>query len=760
MERRLAAIFALDMVGYSRLMESDEVDTLSRHKSLRQGLIGATIASHNGRVVKSTGDGLLVEFASAVGAVECAVEIQRDMASHTPDVPVERRIQFRIGINVGDVVVEDGDIHGDGVNVAARIESLADPGGIFISGNVHHQVRNKVKLGFEDLGLHEVKNLALPVHVFRVLLDPAASGTAPGRRSFKQRKVVQWTAAYFAAAWLSLELFDLVAEQFMWPIWVRQGATVVLLFGLVVTLVLAWYHGERGRQRVGAAEMALLATLLALAGGSVWMLKGRSDPANSQASMAGDGRSAVPTAEPVLAVLPFTDLSPGSDQAYFADGLHEELLHQLSILRGLHLNSRTSVDHFRGSPATVRAIADSLGARYVLEGSVRRAGDSVRVTVQLIDAVVDEHIWSETYDARLSLDEIFAVQTRIAEGVAGSLGGTLAAGASGRLGRAPTSSLDAYNLYLRALYHSHRFTAEDLEAAAVELERAVTLDPEFGRAHGLLGLTYVVLRNQGIRSTEEAFPIVRRQAEIAMRLAPDEPESRMAQAAVYWTLEWDWEAARQELERVLELDPNSSFAPWALAEWYGVIAGDTEQGLREIANARRVDPVSPPVDQMEAWVLQVGRRYAEAAKVWERLHRAQPGDPLTTLELANMLAAAGRHEEAAALLAEAVPNVEDRFRANVAMVYAELGEIELARNQMVRALAFLESGGEITASSLSLGFAAIGETEAALDWLERSFREEGGIYWLRHPGFDPIRSEPRFQVLWDEVGLPGARPPG
>ena len=282
MERRLAAIFALDMVGYSRLMESDEVDTLSRHKSLRQGLIGATIASHNGRVVKSTGDGLLVEFASAVGAVECAVEIQRDMASRTPDVPVERRIQFRIGINVGDVVVEDGDIHGDGVNVAARIESLADPGGIFISGNAHHQVRNKVKLGFEDLGLHEVKNLALPVHVFRVLLDPAASGTAPGRRSFKQRKVVQWTAAYFAAAWLSLELFDLVAEQFMWPIWVRQGATVVLLFGLVVTLVLSWYHGERGRQRVGAAELALLATLLALAGGSVWMLKGRSDPANSQ----------------------------------------------------------------------------------------------------------------------------------------------------------------------------------------------------------------------------------------------------------------------------------------------------------------------------------------------------------------------------------------------------------------------------------------------------------------------------------------------
>jgi class 3 adenylate cyclase/TolB-like protein/Flp pilus assembly protein TadD len=757
MERRLAAIFALDMVGYSRLMESDEADTLSRHKSLRHELIEPAILAHKGRVVKSTGDGLLVEFASAVDAVECAAEIQRAMASRSADESAERKIQFRIGINVGDVVAEDGDIHGDGVNVAARIESLADPGGILISESAYSQVHDKVKLGFEDSGSHPVKNLQRPVHVYRVLLDPSISGTSPGRRSFKQRKVVQWTVAYFAVAWLSLEFFDLVAEQFMWPIWVRQGATVLLLFGLLITLVLAWHHGERGRQKVGAGELALLATLLALAAGSVWLLS--KGPANEVSSDAGGGLATVPLDKPVLAVLPFADLSPGGDQAYFADGLHEELLQQLSILRGLRLNSRTSVAHFRGSPATVRAIADSLGARYVMEGSVRRAGDSVRVTVQLIDAAVDEHIWSETYDARLALDEIFGVQTSIAEGVAGSLGGTLAAGASSRLGRAPTSSLDAYNLYLRALYHWHQFTAEGLEAGVGDLERAITIDPQFGRAHGMLGLLTIVMRNWGMRSAEEAFPVVRREAEIAMRLAPDEQESRMAQVAVYWTLEWDWEAARRELEATLELDPSAPEARWALAEWHGVIAGDTERGLREIEIARRLDPFSQLLEQLEAWVLMVGGRWNEAAEVLGRLHRADPDDVSATASLATALAATGRGEEAEALLAGVAPRVQDQFRVGLVTAYAELGEVEVAREHMARAIAFRESGGWIPASTLAMGLAAIGETGSALDWLERSFREEGGDWMLRDPGYDPLRSEPRFQALWDEVGLPGAEPP-
>jgi TolB-like protein/Flp pilus assembly protein TadD len=481
-------------------------------------------------------------------------------------------------------------------------------------------------------------------------------------------------------------------------------------------------------------------------------------PAAGAGAGAASNEPVVPSDAPVLAVLPFTDLSPGGDQAYFADGLHEELLHQLAVLRGLHLTSRTSVEHFRGSPATVSAIADSLGARYVLEGSVRRAADSVRVTVQLIDAAADEHIWSETYDARLTLDEIFSVQSRIAEGVAGSTGGTLTSAGTARLGRPPTSSLDAYNLYLRALYHFNRFTPDEVEAAADALEQAIALAPQFGRAHGTLGLVHVVLRNRGMRSAAEAFPIVRRHAEIAMRLAPDEPESRMAQVAVYWTLEWDWEAARLELERIMELDPSSPQGRWAFAEWHGVIAGNTERGLRELEEARRLDPLSPMLDQVEAWILLVGRRYSEAAEVRGRLHAANPADAPTAVNYAWLLAASGHRDDAEALLAEAAPNVIDPVRVDLATAYAELGEFDLAREHMDRALAFREAGGWIPASTLAAGLAAIGETDAALDWLERSFREEGGDWSLRDPGFDSLRSEPRFQALWDEVGLPGAPP--
>jgi serine/threonine-protein kinase len=617
-------------------------------------------------------------------------------------------------------------------------------------------VHNKVELGFEDFGSHPVKNLEKPVHVYRVVQDRASSGTSPRRPSFKQRKVFQWTAAYFAAAWISLELFDLVAEQFLWPIWVRQSATVLLLFGLLVTLVLAWNHGERGRQRVGAGELVLLAAILALAGGSVWLLRTGAIAGDGQSS--NGGQATVPMEAPVLAVLPFTDLSAAGDQAYFADGLHEELLHQLAVFRGLHLTSRTSVEHFRGSPATVGAIADSLGARYVLEGSVRRAVDSVRVTVQLIDAAADEHIWSETYDARLTLDEIFSVQRRIAEGVAGSTGGTLSSGNGARLGRAPTASLDAYNLYLRGLFHFYRFTSDDLEASADALEQAVALDPEFARAHGMLGVVHVVMRNRGQRSAREAFPIVRRQAEIAMRLAPDEPESRMAQTSVFWTLEWDWDAARRECEAILELDPNSIWARWALTEWYGVIAGDTERWSRELAETRRLDPFSPAVDQMEAWVLFNLRRYTESAEVLERVLRADPENATTAVALANLRVLEGRRDEAEALLAGAVPDIPDPSRVDVVTAYAQLGEDALAREHLERALAFREAGGWIPASTLAMGFAALGETDAALDWLELNFREEGGTWWLRSPDFDPLRSEPRFQALWDEVGLPGAPP--
>jgi len=590
----------------------------------------------------------------------------------------------------------------------------------------------------------------------------------------KRRQVYRVGAGWLAIAFAVLEGADLVFPSLGVPPAVFNALVLVAVLGFPCALFLAWTFdvtpgGEIRREEKGGAVASgrwdRLKAALVGAGFVVVLVLGvrmwkgpAGNGTGAGASGAGDGAPTVPLDAPVLAVLPFDDLSPGGDQAYFADGLHEEVLHQLAVLRGIGLISRTSVEHFRDSPATVRAITDSLGARYALEGSVRRAGDSVRVTVQLIDAAADEHLWSESYDARLSLDEIFAVQRRLATAVATSLGGTLGSGQGARLGRPPTSDLEAYNLYLRALYNWHRFTAEALEAAITDLEAAIALDPEFGRAHGMLGLLMVVKRNWGLLSADEAFPIVRREADLAMRLTPDEPASHLALASVHWTLEWDWEAARRDLERALELDPTNPDARWALAEWYGAIAGDTERGLREVDNARRFDPFSPTLNEVEAWVLLVGRRWEEAAEALLPVHEANSSDFWTTATIAWVFARAGRTEEARRLVADIGPDFDDHFRISLVAAFAALGDLDAARDQLARALAYREAGGAMPASSLAAGYAAVGEPEAALDWLERSFREEGGDYSLRHPWFDPLRTEPRFQAIWDELGLPGPIP--
>lgn len=630
--------------------------------------------------------------------------------------------------------------------------------------------------------------------------DPGPQdGRRPSRATslfaeLKRRQVYRVGAAWLAVAFAVLEGADLVFPSLGVPPAAFNGLVLVAVLGFPLALFLAWTFdvtpgggirreeaagpdggsGDAGQDDAGGSPGVRAAQAVpgrwdrlkaALVGAGfvavlvlgVRMWKGPA--ADGPGPGAGDDALAVPLDAPVLAVLPFDDLSPGADQAYFADGLHEEVLHQLAVLRGIGLISRTSVAHFRGSPATVRAIADSLGARYALEGSVRRAGDSVRVTVQLIDAAADEHLWSESYDARLALDEIFSVQRRLATAVAQSLGGTLGSGQGARLGRPPTTSLEAYNLYLRALYNWHRFSAEGLAAAISDTEAALAIDPEFGRAHGLLGLLAVVERNWGLVSAEEAFPVVRRQAELAMELAPDEPSSHLALASVHWTLEWDWEAARRDLERALSLDPGNPEARWALAEWHGVIAGDTERGLREIENGRRFDPLSPSLREVEAWVLLVGRRWERAADVLLPLHLADPSDAWTTATVAWVLAGAGRTEEARELLDGIGPEIADPFRISLVAALAALGELDAARDHLARALAYRDAGGSMPASSLAAGYAAVGETETALDWLETSFRWEGGDYTLRHPWFDPLRAEPRFRAIWDQLGLPGPEPP-
>ncbi len=435
-DRRLAAIMAVDVVGYSRLIGADEAGTLARVKAHRVELAEPLIAEHRGRVVKLTGDGALVEFGSAVDAVECAVAIQNCIAEREAAEPEARRIRYRIGINIGDIVLEDGDIFGDGVNVAARLEGLAEPGGICVARNVYNQVETKLDLTFEPMGEHTVKNIAKPITVYRVL---------PGSARAAKRGPFHLDSAL------------------------------------------------RGPRQ--AAIAAAVAVLLVAGAAGAWHTFWRpSAPPAAVAEIAGSGaaqaRPALPLPDkPSIAVLPFDNLSGEARYQRLADGITEDIITDLSRFRDLFVIARNSTFFYKDKPTDVRQIARELGVRFVLEGSLQAQDERVRITAQLIDASTGNHVWSERYDR--FLDDVFAVQDEVTQSIVAQLGGLY--GAITRVGRdvarrKPSESLQAYDYYLLGIETTARFTKEDLKTAQELFRKALQLDPNFAR--GYVGLTH------------------------------------------------------------------------------------------------------------------------------------------------------------------------------------------------------------------------------------------------------------------------------
>src|SRR3979411_2245612 len=450
-ERRLAAVLAADMVGYSRLMEVDETGTLARLKTHRIELIDPAIAKNRGRIIKTTGDGMLVEFHSVADAVLCAAEIQRRMGGHHRDAAPARRMQFRIGINLGDVIVEENDIFGDGVNVAARLETLAEPGGICVSGAVRDQVGDRLgDLEFEDLGDQRVKNNSRPIRVFRVRLEPAAT---------------------------------------------------------------------TGRE--GAKDAAVATTI---------------------------------AKKPSIAVLPLVNMSGDPEQEFFADGLTEDIITELSRFRDLLVISRNSTFVHKGKAVKVQEVAREFGVDYVLEGSVRKAGDRIRVTVQLIDAETDRHIWAERYDRELK--DIFAIQDEITRAIAATLPGRVEAATHDRAKRKPTDNMVAYKCVLAAKVLHHRSTLADNEEAQRLLDRALALDPNYAHAHAwkacVLGQTWVY---GWCADREAALQQVGSELEITLALDDNDSDVHRILAALNLNRD-DHDKAAYHQERALELNPN------------------------------------------------------------------------------------------------------------------------------------------------------------------------------------------------------------
>lgn len=424
-QRRLAAILAADVAGYSRLMSVDEASTLNAFKSHLREFIEPKIAEHHGRVFKMMGDGMLVEFASVIEAVKCAVQIQNGMAQRNIDEPEDAKIEFRMGINLGDVIVDNEDVFGDGVNVAARLEALADPGEICISRSARDQVRDKLDYGLEDWGEVEVKNIPRPVRVFRVLTDRHDAGKTTGR---SPQVKLKYTPA------------------------------------------------------IAALALLLAATTI---GVTVWK------PWSSDVEVASVENMAFPLPDrPSIAVLAFRNMSDDKDQQYFADGIAEDIITDMSKVSGIFVVARDSTFSYKGKPAKVRKIAEDLGVRYVLEGSVRRAGDKMRITAQLTDAVKGTHIWADRYDRDAT--DVFAVQSEITGHVVKALAVTLKASEHDRLFQKYVTTIDAYDAFLRARATVDAPTRSNIETGEMLFKRVIDLDPQFAGGYAGLSFNYSV----------------------------------------------------------------------------------------------------------------------------------------------------------------------------------------------------------------------------------------------------------------------------
>jgi adenylate cyclase len=543
--RRLAAILAADVAGYSRLIGEDESGTLQALKAIRAELMDPTIAAHNGRLVKTTGDGLLVEFSSVVDALRCATEVQAGMAKRNTAVSNDKRIEFRIGINMGDIVVEDGDIFGDGVNVAARLEGLAEPGGTCVSARVQEDAIGKLDLAFEDLGEQALKNIARPVRAYRIATGPVSAATK------------ETTA---------LPLPD----------------------------------------------------------------------------------------KPSIAVLPFANMSGDPEQEYFADGMVEEIITALSRIRWLFVIARNSSFTYKGQVVDVKQVGRELGVRYVLEGSVRKAGGRVRITAQLIDAQTGTHLWADRFDG--SLEDVFELQDRVATSIAGVIEPTLQAAEIRLSVERPTKDLTAYDLYLRARALGSSYEKDQIAEALDLLEQAIAREPRYGPALAQAATYRVDLENYDWANDSDKEKNSRTAIELSRRavgLAPDDPGVLGRAAMVLGRFGEDIDAALALMDRALALNPSFALA-WYWSGWLRLFAGETDLAIQHFETSMRLNP------------------------------RGQRGFHLSGIGMAHLLNR--RFDDALAILRaslEEVPIFTATYRS-LAVCYAHMGRINEARSMIKR----------------------------------------------------------------------------
>ena len=612
-QRKLAAIMFTDMVGYSALSQRDDklaLELLEEHRRLLREIF----PRFHGTEIKTIGDAFLVEFNSALAAAQCAIEIQRALAHRNADAPVQRQIQVRIGVHIGDVEHRGGDVYGDGVNIASRIEPLAGAGGICVSMDVERQIRNAVETGFEKLAPTDLKNISVPMDLFRIVLpwEKQATVAAPSQTTPKAR-----------------------SNRGLW--------------------------------------IAALVIVVALATAAGFYISSHRPGSTAPPSATAPAPVAIP--EKSIAVLPFENLSEDKANAYFADGVQDEILTRLSKIADLKVISRTSTQHYKSAPENLPEIARLLGVAHILEGSVQKSADSVRVNVQLIKAANDSHLWADTFDRKLT--DIFSVESDVAKAIADQLRVKLTGQEEQVIAAKPTDNPEAYDAYLRGLAYTLKpaaTTSANSLAAQKYLKEAVRLDPKFGLAWARL--SYVDSRGYRTLQLQPTVALreeARQAAETAVTLQPNLGEAVLAKGYYHYSCLKDYDTAVRYFEQARPLLPNSSQISESLA-YVTRRRGQWDQSEAYFNEAERLDPRNVTMLTQHALSYHNLRRFPEALRKFDQVLNITPDDVDILVFKAGIAQAEGDLPRAAALLAPLHPNANDASPALETQVYQAILE--------------------------------------------------------------------------------------
>ena len=612
-KRKLTAILSADVKGYSRLMGEDEeatVRTITAHRNV----ITTVIEKYRGRVVDSPGDNILAEFASVVDAVQSAVEIQEVIRAKNAELPDERRMEFRIGINLGDVIQEGERIYGDGVNIAARVEGLADPGGICISGSAYEQIENKLALGYDYIGEHTVKNIVKPIRVYRVPTGPETL-----QKVTEEKKPV--------------------------PGWQRAAVAVVI-------------------------------ALLVVAGGvAIWKSYRPSTPPMEAASVE---KMAFPLPDkPSIAVLPFNNLSGDLEQEYFSDGMTEQIITGLSKISSLFVIASNSTFAYKGKPIKIQQVSEELGVRYVLEGSVQKSGEKVRINAQLIDAIKGNHLWSETYDRELK--DIFAVQDNITQKILSALQVKLTQGEQVRVWGKGTENLQAYLKILQAREKWIQMNQESNALARQLAEESIALDPDYAFAYTILAATHMM--DVFLGSSKSPKDSIKQAIALNKKVLAldDSLPNAHSQLGLLYTMTRQHDEGVAEAKRGVELDPNSASAHRLVGLTLSY-AGRPEEAIPVLKKAIRLEPFTPGI-----YYQNLGSAYRDAGQCDEAISAYEEALRRASSSLAVQVGATatysicGREEEARAAAAGVLrinPNFSCDYYAKISLPYKNQADID------------------------------------------------------------------------------------